>query len=186
MYKDKRGNPSTVVTFTISDIIEVLYTCLWPTNGLISIITACPIILFAFSCQCNVCAIFTELPDTIIQNNTRTTIGQRNHTINTNSNNSNNPPSTTTTTTTTCQQQLLQQEQLDEEEDDIIHETTTTTSYTPQSQHSSTTTTCDSILVVPDSFDTVPTSNITASVSQVTLRTIPSSTIMSVQRINKL
>ena len=35
---------------------------LWPENGVISILQACPIILFAFCCQVNVLAIFEELP----------------------------------------------------------------------------------------------------------------------------
>ena len=41
---------------------KVLYTCLWPSNGLNFILTACPIIFFAFSCQCNICSIYIELP----------------------------------------------------------------------------------------------------------------------------
>jgi amino acid permease len=38
---------------------------LWPRHGIMSVVTACPIILFAFSCQVNVCAIYSELPDRI-------------------------------------------------------------------------------------------------------------------------
>jgi amino acid permease len=34
---------------------------LWPSHGLLGIFKACPIILFAFSCQVNVCAIYHEL-----------------------------------------------------------------------------------------------------------------------------
>lgn len=34
---------------------------LWPANGMVSVLTACPVVLFAFSCQVNVCAIFDEL-----------------------------------------------------------------------------------------------------------------------------
>ena len=34
----------------------------WPLNGWKSILQACPVILFAFSCQVNVCAILLELP----------------------------------------------------------------------------------------------------------------------------
>lgn len=34
---------------------------LWPAHGLLGVLKACPIILFAFSCQVNVCAIFHEL-----------------------------------------------------------------------------------------------------------------------------
>jgi amino acid permease len=39
----------------------------WPENGLVSVLTACPIVLFAFSCQANVCSIYHELtvPSTI-------------------------------------------------------------------------------------------------------------------------
>lgn len=33
----------------------------WPTHGILGILKACPIILFAFSCQVNVCAIYHEL-----------------------------------------------------------------------------------------------------------------------------
>ena len=36
----------------------------WPSNGWTSVLTACPIIMFAYSCQVNVCAIYQELPDT--------------------------------------------------------------------------------------------------------------------------
>jgi Transmembrane amino acid transporter protein len=42
---------------------------LFPANGWISVLTACPVILFAFSCQANVCAIYDELP-TMNNNNT--------------------------------------------------------------------------------------------------------------------
>jgi amino acid permease len=41
---------------------------LWPSHGVISVLKACPIVLFAFSCQCNVCAIFEELPDNCVGN----------------------------------------------------------------------------------------------------------------------
>lgn len=34
---------------------------LWPAGGIVSVLTACPIVLFAFSCQANVCSIFQEL-----------------------------------------------------------------------------------------------------------------------------
>jgi amino acid permease len=34
---------------------------LWPVNGWVSILTAGPVVLFAFSCQPNVCAIYDEL-----------------------------------------------------------------------------------------------------------------------------
>ena len=34
---------------------------LWPSNGWRSVLSACPIILFAYSCQVNVCAIYEEL-----------------------------------------------------------------------------------------------------------------------------
>ena len=37
----------------------------WPLDGLRSVLQACPVILFAFSCQVNVCAIFLELPAAI-------------------------------------------------------------------------------------------------------------------------
>ena len=33
-----------------------------PTEGILSILRACPIIIFAFSCQVNVCAIYDEMP----------------------------------------------------------------------------------------------------------------------------
>jgi amino acid permease len=70
LYEDVQIDIDTADTNnTITDVSDVLYNCLWPTNGIISIITACPIIIFAFSCQCNVCAIFTELPDHIQTNN---------------------------------------------------------------------------------------------------------------------
>jgi amino acid permease len=38
-----------------------LESLLWPTNGVTSVLTACPLVLFAFSCQVNVCAIYQEL-----------------------------------------------------------------------------------------------------------------------------
>ena len=34
---------------------------LWPVNGLVSILTSGPVVLFAFSCQPNVCSIYDEL-----------------------------------------------------------------------------------------------------------------------------
>lgn len=40
-----------------------LSTVLWPAHGMTSVLTACPLIIFAFSCQPNVCAIFHELPE---------------------------------------------------------------------------------------------------------------------------
>ena len=40
-----------------------LSTMLWPAHGMTSVLTACPLIIFAFSCQPNVCAIFHELPE---------------------------------------------------------------------------------------------------------------------------
>ena len=65
---------------TIPDENEIVvdwYALLWPQNGLVSIMTACPIILFAFSCQVNVCAIYEELPASVQQlqedSNTATT-----------------------------------------------------------------------------------------------------------------
>lgn len=36
---------------------------LWPTAGVPSVLRACPILLFAFSCQVNVCAIYHEFQD---------------------------------------------------------------------------------------------------------------------------
>jgi len=39
-----------------------LWEFMSPANGVVSVLQACPIILFAFSCQVNVCAIYTELP----------------------------------------------------------------------------------------------------------------------------
>ena len=36
---------------------------LWPANGMTSVLMACPLVLFAFSCQVNVCAIYKELND---------------------------------------------------------------------------------------------------------------------------
>jgi amino acid permease len=36
---------------------------LWPVNGWLSVLKACPIILFAYSCQVNVAQIYKELPD---------------------------------------------------------------------------------------------------------------------------
>jgi amino acid permease len=36
---------------------------LWPANGMTSVLMACPLVLFAFSCQVNVCAIYEELDD---------------------------------------------------------------------------------------------------------------------------
>ena len=56
---------------------------LWPAHGLQSVLTACPIILFAFSCQVNVCAIYQELPVTtgphhklsLMQRVTQTAVG---------------------------------------------------------------------------------------------------------------
>ncbi|GAX22165.1 solute carrier family 38 (sodium-coupled neutral amino acid transporter), member 7/8 [Fistulifera solaris] len=41
----------------------------WPEHGVVSILQACPIMLFAFCCQVNVLAIFEELPSRTIQNN---------------------------------------------------------------------------------------------------------------------
>lgn len=39
-----------------------LSSILWPADGLTSVLRALPMIIFAFSCQVNVCAIYTELP----------------------------------------------------------------------------------------------------------------------------
>lgn len=38
-----------------------------PTQGMLSVLRACPIILFAFSCQVNVCAIYDEMPGQQLQ-----------------------------------------------------------------------------------------------------------------------
>ena len=38
-------------------------TLLWPAHGVTSVLTACPLIIFAFSCQPNVCAIYHELTE---------------------------------------------------------------------------------------------------------------------------
>lgn len=49
---------------------------LWPEHGFLSVLQACPIILFAFCCQVNVLAIFEELPsrtDTIQTNDDSST-----------------------------------------------------------------------------------------------------------------
>ncbi len=46
---------------------------LWPENGIISILQACPIILFAFCCQVNVLAIFEELPSRTLHNDNAAT-----------------------------------------------------------------------------------------------------------------
>ena len=40
-----------------------LSAALWPAHGMTSVLTACPLIIFAFSCQPNVCAIFHELQE---------------------------------------------------------------------------------------------------------------------------
>ena len=50
---------------------------LWPKQGSISILTACPIILFAFSCQVNVCAIYEELIPPPSSSSTTNTNGSR-------------------------------------------------------------------------------------------------------------
>ena len=42
---------------------QTVPSILWPMQGWVSVLTACPIVLFAFSCQVNVCAIFHELPE---------------------------------------------------------------------------------------------------------------------------
>jgi len=57
---------STNTTGTSTDIIPNMFVVLfdyyfWPSNGILSVLKACPIILFAFSCQVNVCAIYQEL-----------------------------------------------------------------------------------------------------------------------------
>lgn len=54
---------STILSDDLTSQKEVdWFELLWPQKGTFSILTACPIILFAFSCQVNVCAIYEELP----------------------------------------------------------------------------------------------------------------------------
>ena len=53
------GSHHAIVDRSTSASIE---SVLWPANGIISILVACPVVLFAFSCQVNVCAIYDELP----------------------------------------------------------------------------------------------------------------------------
>jgi amino acid permease len=48
---------------TSDDTSVVLLDYLWPANGVISVLKACPIVMFAFSCQINVPSIYHELPD---------------------------------------------------------------------------------------------------------------------------
>ena len=77
----------------------------WPLNGTYSVLQACPVILFAFSCQVNVCAIFLELP--VLANNHENNTspeeeeeeeeeedGDEEANGNTNGNNNNEPSST--------------------------------------------------------------------------------------------
>jgi amino acid permease len=49
---------------------------LWPAHGSVSVLTACPIVLFAFSCQVNVCAIYQELAIPHIPDTNRHTLRQ--------------------------------------------------------------------------------------------------------------
>jgi Transmembrane amino acid transporter protein len=58
------GSDSYAADQSSSDSYHGSYSLLdflWPVNGLQSILTAAPIILFAYSCQINVCAIYAEL-----------------------------------------------------------------------------------------------------------------------------
>jgi amino acid permease len=57
LVEDLGGNSTT------DDTPVVLTDYLWPAHGLFSILKACPIVMFAFSCQINVPAIYQELPD---------------------------------------------------------------------------------------------------------------------------
>lgn len=55
--------PTPVPTTLWDDVAEdSKQSILLPTRGILSILRACPIILFAFSCQVNVCAIYDEMP----------------------------------------------------------------------------------------------------------------------------
>ena len=79
-YHNNDDHSTTTKNWTLHDM-------LWPNQGnIIAAIAACPIILFAFSCQVNVCAIFQELPLTpsvvlvvVEDDSIRTTTRQQHH-----------------------------------------------------------------------------------------------------------
>jgi amino acid permease len=108
--EDVPNHSTTTTTTTVtSTVVRKLFqwllplersldqSLLWPANGVLSVLTACPIILFAFSCQVNVCSIFQELPDndtTTNNNRDNDDLGNNdlsnNHQDTNNSNNQNN------------------------------------------------------------------------------------------------
>jgi len=53
-----------------------------PTQGILSILRACPIIIFAFSCQVNVCAIYDEMPGRYSTMQEQTAVAARTRTTN--------------------------------------------------------------------------------------------------------
>jgi amino acid permease len=79
LVEDRNDPPDAIPTNTTnvtawnSLFVEASYDSsvprrLWPEHGVISILQACPIILFAFCCQVNVLAIFEELPSRTLHN----------------------------------------------------------------------------------------------------------------------
>jgi amino acid permease len=71
LFQDQKGVASRDIASleNSNNMPAVFLSCLWPSDGVLSVLTACPIILFAFSCQCNVAAIFEELPEKITKAN---------------------------------------------------------------------------------------------------------------------
>lgn len=62
LVEDARTNGGSNVTNLMTNKPTPTNSILWPSNGFMSILTSCPIILFSFACQVNVCAIYAELP----------------------------------------------------------------------------------------------------------------------------
>ena len=61
LLQEDKNDPSTASWF--SEIIQRLSPFVGPAeNSFVSVLRACPIVLFAFSCQVNVCQIYDELP----------------------------------------------------------------------------------------------------------------------------
>lgn len=91
------------VDIDAANITDVFLSCLWPSHGFLSVLTACPVILFAFSCQCNVAAIFEELPEKLIKSKEAVTSMSGDG----NGRSSNTPINASNRTTTTNQTQPI-------------------------------------------------------------------------------
>jgi len=122
VYDDNNDNATSTTTDHHHDDDDDDDNVWWPLNGTYSVLQACPVILFAFSCQVNVCAIFLELP--VLQAaaaTTTTTLTNENGNGNHNDNNSPEEEEEE-------EEQRVDEEANGEREDDNNNETTTSTS----------------------------------------------------------